>query len=137
MMLVRVESEADVGFSHAQVLTAFPFGNQIVDIQFTGQQIWDIFEGIVSGSNSAGEVSIALRDYAEDCSDICYVIQEVTSFVQVSQECTFSYNPNNAIGSRLISMRIGGADVDFARTYTISAYIDRLVRQILTHALVN
>ncbi|KAK9896117.1 5'-nucleotidase [Cystobasidium minutum MCA 4210] len=86
--------------TRGEVLTAFPFGNQIVDIQFTGQQIWGIFEGIVSGTNSAGE--------------------EVTSFVQVSQECTFSYNPSNAVGSRLISMSIGGADIDFAKTYTIT-----------------
>lgn len=46
-------------------------------------------------------------------------LQEVTSFVQVSQEMAFSYNPNNPANSRLISMRIGGADVDFERTYNI------------------
>lgn len=70
MMLGWVGCEADVDFSDTKVLTAFPFGNQIVDIQFTGQQIWDIFEGIVSGTNSAGEVSVSLRSCEQDCSDL-------------------------------------------------------------------
>lgn len=90
-----------------------------MDVQFTGQQLWDIFEGIVTGTNSAGEVGRRnTRFYA--CADFYFgSLQEVTSFVQVSQELSFTYNPNNAEKSRLISMRIGGADVDFARTYTI------------------
>ena len=84
-----------------QILTAFPFGNQIVDVSFTGRELWSIFEGIVSDVNSVGRA--------------------VTSFVQVSAECAFTYNPNNAVGSRLISLNIGGADIDFERTYTVGA----------------
>ena len=82
-----------------QILTAFPFGNQLVDMSFTGRELWQIFEGIVSDVNSNG--------------------REVTSFVQVSQNFGFTYNPNNPVGTRLISMNVTNADVDFERTYNI------------------
>lgn len=68
-------------------------------MQFTGRQLWQIFEGIVSDVNAAGK--------------------EVTSFVQVSQGCGFTYNPNNPVGGRLISLNVSNADVDFERTYNI------------------
>jgi len=85
--------------TRGEILTAFPFGNQLVDVSFTGRELWGIFEGIVSDVNSVGRA--------------------VTSFVQVSAGCAFTYNPNNAVGSRLISLNIGGADIDFERTYTV------------------
>ncbi|KAG8942131.1 hypothetical protein FRC03_003619 [Tulasnella sp. 419] len=88
----------------SEVLTSFPFMNGVVELTFTGQQLWDIFEGIVSDKNSAG--------------------QTVTSFVQVSKGISFTYNPKNAPGSRLISLNIGQAEpvppVNRSKTYKIA-----------------
>lgn len=71
---------------------------------FTGSELWDIFEGIVSKVNSAGRT--------------------VTSFVQVSKEVQFTYNPSNPVGSRLISLNIGPAEtptpVVLSKTYTVT-----------------
>lgn len=44
--------------TRGEVLTSFPFGNQLVDVSFTGRELWDIFEGIVSDVNSAGQVGL-------------------------------------------------------------------------------
>lgn len=41
-----------------QILTAFPFGNELVDVEYTGEELWSIFEGIVSEENSEGEVRL-------------------------------------------------------------------------------
>jgi 2',3'-cyclic-nucleotide 2'-phosphodiesterase (5'-nucleotidase family) len=42
--------------TQSDVLTSFPFGNSLVDIQLTGAQLWDVVEGTVSGVNSANVV---------------------------------------------------------------------------------
>lgn len=96
-----VRATIDEGpITRGEVLTAFPFGNSIVEIKFTGKELWDVFEGIVSG------VSLFNKE-------------EVTSFVQVSKGIKFTYNPKNSAGTRLISLNIGGAPVDLTKTYTI------------------
>ncbi|KAF8335741.1 5'-nucleotidase [Cantharellus anzutake] len=68
------------------IVTSFPFGNAVVDLEFSGRELWDMFEGIVSRRNSANK--------------------EVTSFVQVSRGVAFSYNPSVAAGSRLRSLNL-------------------------------
>ncbi|KAF9023510.1 5'-nucleotidase [Hymenopellis radicata] len=85
-----------------EVLTAFPFGNAVVDVEFTGAEVWKILEGIVSGVNQWNN-------------------EEVTSFVQVSSTIRFTYNPDNAVGSRMISLNIANDTVTDATTkeYTI------------------
>lgn len=70
-----------------EVLTSFPFGNAVVDVEFTGGDIWKILEGVVSSVNQWNN-------------------EEVTSFVQVSSTIRFTYNPDNEVGSRLISLNI-------------------------------
>lgn len=61
--------------------------------------LWQIFEGIVSDVNAAG--------------------QAVTSFAQVSRGCDSSYNPNNPAGTRLIPLNVSDADVNVEQTYNI------------------
>ncbi|CED84792.1 5' nucleotidase [Phaffia rhodozyma] len=83
------------------LMTSFPFNTQLVDIKYTGKELWEIFEGVCSGVNSVGKT--------------------VTSSVQVAG-IKYSWNPKNAPGSKLISLQIGSPeveDVDFEKTYTI------------------
>lgn len=83
----------------------------IVDMTFTGQELWDIFEGIVSKVNKAGQVcpassSFFLSPYLLErrteldlvfglCIASFCLFQTVTSFVQVSAEVQMTYNPSN------------------------------------------
>lgn len=91
--------------TRGDVLTAFPFGNTITDLTYTGAELIDVFEGVASGvSQFNGE--------------------EVTSFVQVSKGVRISYNENNEAGSRLINLEVqseGGewASIEADKEYTI------------------
>ncbi|KAH8101781.1 5'-nucleotidase [Cristinia sonorae] len=97
-----IRSEIEAGnITQQQALECFPFGNSIAELDFTGADLWDIFEGIVSKKNLKNG-------------------QTVTSFVQVSRSIRFTYNPNNAVGSRLITLSIKGEPIDLAKTYRIS-----------------
>ncbi|KAI0490204.1 Metallo-dependent phosphatase-like protein [Xylaria cf. heliscus] len=86
--------------TRGEVLTSFPFSNAVVEVDFSGAELWALFEGIVSGVNQANQ-------------------KAVTSFVQVSKGIVVSYNPANAAGKRLVSLRIAGDEVDRAATYTV------------------
>ena len=70
-----------------EVLTTMPFGNAVVDVAFTGGDLWKVFEGIVSKTSQ-------------------FDGQIVTSFVQVSKNIKLKYNPAAAVGSRLIELTI-------------------------------
>lgn len=97
-----IRAEIDAGnITLQQALECFPFGNSITELDFTGAQLWTIFENIVSGVSSANGLA-------------------VTSFVQVSRSIRFTYNPANAVGSRLITLAIKGQAIDLAATYRIS-----------------
>lgn len=82
------------------IATAFPFDSQLVDIQLTGNELWNVFEGVASKVNVRGKT--------------------VTSTVQVSG-IRYEFNPKNKKGSRLISLRVGPdlAEVDMERTYKV------------------
>lgn len=88
--------------TQGDVLTSFPFLNAVTDLKFTGAELWDVFEGIVSDYSNATK-------------------HEVTSFVQVSRTIKFSWNPANPVGTRLISFTIGDKPLDREKTYTIVA----------------
>lgn len=51
--------------TRGEILTVLPFGSTLVDLVFTGQELWDILEGIVSWQNKETK-------------------HEITSFAQVS-----------------------------------------------------
>ena len=86
--------------TQGNVLTSFPFMNAIVDLKWTGQQLLDIFEGIVSKWSTLSH-------------------HETTSFIQVSKQIKFSWNPSNANQTKLISFEINGKQVDVNRIYTL------------------
>lgn len=97
-----IRAEVDAGnITLQQSLEVFPFGNSIAQLTFTGADLWDIFEGIVSDKNQKNG-------------------QEVTSFVQTSRSIRLTHNPSNPIGSRLITLAIKGQPIDLSKTYTIS-----------------
>ncbi|KAF2222716.1 5'-nucleotidase [Elsinoe ampelina] len=94
-----IRATIDVGpITRGEVLTAFPFGNAIVELTRSGQEIWDVLEGIVSKVNTVNG-------------------RPVTSFLQVSTGIKIEYNPNNAVGSRLVAVTIGDAPIDLAANY--------------------
>jgi len=86
--------------TRGEIITSFPFGNAVVDLAFTGKELWTMLEGTVSGRNSAG--------------------REVTSFIQISRTMAFTYSPSLPEGSRLRTFRIGGKPVELGQTYIIS-----------------
>ncbi|KAI0551161.1 Metallo-dependent phosphatase-like protein [Xylaria curta] len=86
--------------TRGEVLTSFPFSNAVVEVEFGGDQLWAIFEGIVSGVNQDNK-------------------KEVTSFVQVSKGVKVGFNPTNNVGKRLVSLEIFGKEVDKSAKYTV------------------
>ncbi|KAI9292749.1 Metallo-dependent phosphatase, partial [Neoconidiobolus thromboides FSU 785] len=70
----------------SDVLTVFPFGNAIVDIKLTGQQLWDMLEAIVSKVNKVNN-------------------RPVSSFIQIGG-MRFTYDPTAPEQSRLVSVDI-------------------------------
>lgn len=86
--------------TRGEVLTSFPFGNSIVEISVTGDDLWKVLEGIVTGvSEFNGE--------------------EVTSFFQISRGIRVEYNPENTNGSRLVSVMIGNDSLSREAEYNI------------------
>ncbi|KAI1774444.1 Metallo-dependent phosphatase [Hypoxylon cercidicola] len=94
-----IRATIDAGpITRGQVLTSFPFGNAVVEATYSGADLWKVFEGLVSGINQFNQ-------------------QEVTSFFQVSRGIKIEYNPDNAVGSRLVRLTIGDNPVDQAAEY--------------------
>lgn len=86
--------------TRGEVLTSFPFGNAVVELEYSGQEIQDILEGIVSEINQINGGT-------------------VTSFLQLSSGIQIQYNPAGEVGSRLVSVTIGDAALDLKTTYTL------------------
>ena len=102
-----VRAAIDKGeITRGEVLTAFPFLNAVCDISFSGQQWWNIFEGIVSKKSTVTN-------------------HDVTSFVQVSKTIQVSYNPSKPIGSRLVSFQVGSSPIDLNKNYTFVSHFLR------------
>ncbi|KAI0828740.1 Metallo-dependent phosphatase [Hypoxylon sp. FL0890] len=96
-----IRANIDVGdITRGQVITAFPFGNAVVEVKYNGADLWKIFEGLVSGVNQ-------------------YDHKEAESFCQVSRSIKVEYNPHNAVGQRLVRLTIGGKPVDTENEYTV------------------
>jgi len=96
-----VRATIDAGtITRGEVLTAFPFGNSIVEITLSGDDLWNVLEGIFTGVNQFNG-------------------GEVTSFLQVSRGIKISYNPDNGNGTKLVNVTIGDAPLDRAAEYQI------------------
>ena len=90
--------EGDI--TRGEVLTSFPFGNAVVETTYTGEELWKIFEGLVSGVNQFNG-------------------KEVSSFFQISSGIKVEYNPDNEIGSRLVRLTVGEEPVQDDTEYVI------------------
>lgn len=88
--------------TRGEILTSFPFMNSVVDLVWSGRQILEIFEGIVSTWSTLSH-------------------HETTSFVQVSKQIKFSWNANNANQTKLITFEINGNQIDVNKNYTLVA----------------
>ncbi|KAF9446090.1 Metallo-dependent phosphatase [Macrolepiota fuliginosa MF-IS2] len=97
---IRIQIDAG-NVTQQQVLDCFPFGNSFVQLDFTGAQLWDVFESTISRvSVNNGRV--------------------VTSSAQVSKNIRLTYNPSNPNGSKLITLAIAGQPVVLSQTYRIA-----------------
>jgi 5'-nucleotidase len=90
--------EGDI--TRGEVLTSFPFGNSLVQIEVKGDDLWDVLEGIVTGVNVKNG-------------------EEITSFFQVSTGIKIEYNPENDNNTRLISVTIGDEPLNNETTYQV------------------
>ncbi|KAI1852713.1 hypothetical protein JX265_003202 [Neoarthrinium moseri] len=94
-----VRATIDQGkITRGEVLTAFPFGNAVVEVTYSGETLWKILEGLVSMVNQFNQ-------------------KKVGSFLQVSKNIKVEYNPNNEVGSRLVAVTIGGEPLDNSKEY--------------------
>jgi 2',3'-cyclic-nucleotide 2'-phosphodiesterase (5'-nucleotidase family) len=99
-----IRSTIDIGpITRGEVLTAFPFGNAIVEISMTGDELWKSLEGAFTKVNQ-------------------YNGKIVTSSIQVSKGIKITWNPNNANGTKITSIQIGAttlAPIDRTKKYNI------------------
>lgn len=96
-----IRATIDVGpITRGEVLTAFPFGNSIVEVVLSGDDLWNVLEGIVTGISQFND-------------------EEVTSFFQISRGIQVEYNPENNNGSKLVSVTIGNNSLDREADYNI------------------
>lgn len=88
---------AGANLTRRDVLSELPFGNATIMVEITGKDIRDALEnGVSQVDNRAGR------------------------FPQVSG-LTFSYDPKAAVGSRVVSLDIGGKPVDPAAKYKVAS----------------
>lgn len=96
-----IRATIDAGpVTRGEVLTAFPFGNAIVDVTIPGERLWAALAGIISGVNVDNG-------------------KAVTSFLQVSRGIRIEYvlAAPNGTGNVLASVTIGGKPLDKAAEY--------------------
>lgn len=86
--------------SRGAVLTSFPFGNAIVELQMKGEDVRKVLEGCVSMENQFNN-------------------EEITSWFQVSDGIYIEYNGDNDKGERLVNVTIGGEKLDDEEDYRI------------------
>lgn len=96
-----IRATIDVGpITRGEVLTSFPFGNAIVEIEITGEELWKTLEGVFSRFNQ-------------------YNQKPVTSGIQVSRGINITYNSDNANGTKLVSIDVGTEPFSNSTVYNI------------------
>ncbi len=95
---IRGNKVYEVGhkFTYRDVLTELPFGNTTLMLEVSGQTLWDAFENAVS-----------------------QVERKAGRFAQISG-AKFSYDPSKDVGSRLISVSVGGKPLDKSASYKLA-----------------
>ncbi|KKA30168.1 hypothetical protein TD95_001161 [Thielaviopsis punctulata] len=88
-----IRATIDAGdVTRGEVLTAFPFGNAIVELNYTGADVRKIFEGAVAKHNLFND-------------------KAMSSFFQTSG-IEVEYNPSLAVGSQVVSIKVNGKEID-------------------------
>ncbi len=97
-----VRASIDTGdITWGEIIGAFPFNNAIVEVVMTGDELWDLVDGIVTKVNVDNG-------------------KPVTSFLQVSKEVRVVHDPTRPAGkSHLVDMTINGEKVDRTKQYKI------------------
>ncbi|KAK4096012.1 Metallo-dependent phosphatase [Parathielavia hyrcaniae] len=88
--------------TRGEVLTAFPFGNAVVEVTMSGDRLWDTLEGIIARVNVDNG-------------------RPVTSNLQVSRGVRIEYAPSaaNSTSNVLVSVTIGDQPLDRAAEYKL------------------
>ncbi|OBR04113.1 5'-nucleotidase [Colletotrichum higginsianum IMI 349063] len=86
--------------TRGEVLTSFPFGNSIVEIEYKGSDLRKVLEGAVSKVNQFNGAAI-------------------TSFFQVSKNVVIQYNTTGNNGSKLVSVEVAGEALDDDKDYRV------------------
>ena len=95
---IRADKEYPAGtkLTRGDILAELPFGNRTVKLEVTGQQIWDALEnGFSQVESTAGR------------------------FPQVSN-LMVQVDLKRPAGARVVSVTVGGAPLDLAKTYTLA-----------------
>lgn len=79
------------------VLNSFPFGNTIVELEMSGDELWKTLEGVFSETNQFNQ-------------------EPVNSFIQVSRGINITYNSDNANGTKLVSVQLADGPLDKSKT---------------------
>jgi 5'-nucleotidase len=101
-----IRATIDAGpITRGEVITAFPFGNAIVEVAVSGKRLWAAFEGIIARVNVDNG-------------------KPVTSFVQVSRGVRIEYstaagNSSSSSTNKLVAVTVGGKPLDGAAEYKI------------------
>lgn len=115
-----IRATIDVGpITRGEVLTSFPFGNSIVEVQLSGEDLWKVLEGICSGVNEVCAWSVDSARQTDRLTFEQFNGEEATSFFQISRNIAVEWNPENEIGSRLVNVTIGNASLDQTETYNV------------------
>lgn len=97
---IRITIEAG-NITRGQILTAIPFGNVVVELEYRGSDVRKILEGCVSRISQ-------------------FTGKKTTSWFQVSRGLVAQYNARNKPGSTLVAVEIGGVPLDDSRLYRIA-----------------
>ena len=96
-----IRASIDQGpITRGEVITAFPFGNAIVEITITGDRLWATLDGIVSKVNRDNGLA-------------------VTSFLQVSRSIVLEYSRTASNGNTLTSVMVDGKPLDKGLEYKV------------------
>lgn len=96
-----IRASIDEGeITRGEILTAFPFGNAVVELTFSGEDLWKVLEGCVSKENQFNG-------------------EPVTTGFQVSKGIAIEYNPDNEAGSQLVKVTIADEPLDKEGEYRL------------------
>ncbi|KAG5996317.1 hypothetical protein E4U54_002603 [Claviceps lovelessii] len=86
--------------TRGEVITAFPFGNAVTQVKYSGSDLRKILEGCVSRINQFNQ-------------------KKTASWLQVSRNIVIEHDPSKDVGSRLVKVTVGGKALDDKTDYNV------------------